>query len=142
MYEELVKKLREQADYYCCHMGINSPPAMMFIEAADAIEDLSKTLDEEVEINTALECNMPVWIPVTERLPEYCRNVIVTDGEYVSMGWLDNYRDRNGTVYIIWYAPNSSVNESHISHWMPLPKPPDQTFGNNSDNCQKSKDGE
>ena len=65
------------------------------------------------------------WIPVTERLPEYCRNVIVTDGEYVSMGWLDNYRDRNGTVYIIWYAPNSSVNESHISHWMPLPEPPE-----------------
>lgn len=67
MYEELVKKLRAQADYYCCHMGINSPPAMTFVEAADAIEDLSKMLDEEVEVNTALECNVPVWVPITTR---------------------------------------------------------------------------
>ena len=75
MYEELVKSLRAQADYYCCHMGINSPPAMMFIEAADAIEELVKE-NESLAVDLAdsnerrKKKRKPQWIPVTEQLPE------------------------------------------------------------------------
>ena len=124
MYEELVKSLRAQADYYCCHMGINSPPAMMFVEAADAIEDLSKTLDEEVEINTALGCNMPVWIPVTERLPEdhipvlICNDdgKIMTAERYENEWWL--YYCPYDTA--MWYEEENGA----VTHWMPLPEPP------------------
>lgn len=140
MYEDLIKGLRVVA---------KGETDKIFSEAADVIEKLSRLVDAiphvcECCIGCELEkknggCDnafilspkramqyliKPQWTPVTERLPEYCRNIIVTDGEYVSMGWLDNYRDRNGTVYITWYAPNSSANESHISHWMPLPEPP------------------
>ena len=119
MYEELVKQLREQADYYCCHMGINSPPAMTFVEAADAIEDLSKMLDEEVEINTALECNMPVWIPVTERLPEEDEDVLCFTGEDMKVGY---HRDEWGQdEWTTGYFGSGTIN---VTHWMPLPIPP------------------
>ena len=148
MYEELVKSLRAQADYYCCHMGINSPPAMMFIEAADAIEDLSKTLDEEVEINTALECNMPVWIPVTERLPENEEQVLVVR-KFLGVRTCppQTYVEIAEYCYGDWVSYSDEYKIARSKHtdplfWMPLPKLQDQTFGNDSDNCQKSKEGE
>ena len=118
MYDELVKKLREQADYYCCHMGINSPPAMMFIEAADAIEELSKMLDEEVEVNTALECNVPVWIPVSERLPEKIGLYLTYDMNVWSRPF-----EKQAMAY--WDGEHFQVSKfSAVTHWMPLPEPP------------------
>ena len=119
MYEELIKLLK-----YAAQTEATNHPTWneLMQKAADAIEEL--TVINERQLLEIAVLSKPRWIPVSERLPEYCRNVIVTDGEYVSMGWLDNYRDRNGTVYITWYAPNSSANENHISHWMPLPEPP------------------
>ena len=119
MYEELVKNLRAQADYYCCHMGINSPPAMTFVEAADAIEDLSKTLDEEVEINTALGCNMPVWIPVEERLPEDYERVLTCDGK----GNIHIFAHLRHFEYPFGIRPNDP-RYYMVKWWMPLPEPP------------------
>lgn len=123
MYEELVKNLRKmQSHEYCVLVSIDGFPAMQIVkQAADAIEDLSKTLDEEVEINTALGCNMPVWIPVTERLPEESGHylIYVIGGEFKqwSMVTMAYYHKR-------FYYDDMEDNFDQITHWMPLPQPP------------------
>lgn len=67
MYEDLVKKLRYLATVYKVCGNESTNEYRLAVEAADAIEELSKMLDEEVEVNTALECNVPVWVPITTR---------------------------------------------------------------------------
>lgn len=135
MYDELIKNLRicsrcdfdqncngctqDSKDPFCC--------AILLRNAADAIEDLSKTLDEEVEINTALEYNMPVWIPVTERLPKYMKNVLVTDGIDVGMGWYDFYKRRDtGIIDQYWCTPNCDVDSDNVKYWAEMPSPPER----------------
>ena len=68
----------------------------------------------------------PKWVPVTEQLPEYMENVLVTDGVFSGMGWRDYY-DCHGTKprEDYWIAPSTNVNELGITHWMPLPEPPE-----------------
>ena len=53
------------------------------------------------------------WIPVTERLPKPCENVIVFRDGKISI----DYNEGNG-----WFAYD--FNGKRVTHWMPLPKPP------------------
>lgn len=133
MYEELVKNLRvcskcdfgqncdectqDTEDAFCCDKLLS--------KAADAIEDLSKTLDEEVEINTALICNMPVWIPVSERLPKTSEDVIVfAYGNMIRIWSLERIHYTTADVY--WECEDGSHEEVDVvTHWMPLPEPPE-----------------
>ena len=100
MYDELIRNLRNESKY-----ALPSQTRKALIEAADAIEELSK----------------PRWIPVTERLPEagervlcYCRANIYevmkmrTDGDWV----------HNDKVYY------SAYMSGFVTNWMPLPQPP------------------
>ena len=89
---------------------------LLMTQAADAIEELqmqvriySGAVDETVKM-------LPIWIPVTERLPEIDEEVLVVavndfdaDEKWVSISWLDK---DNQWPYAI------------VTHWMPLPKPP------------------
>ena len=71
----------------------------------------------------------PHWIPVTERLPEYGVDCIVTvkqkytwqtDWEYfVDLGWRGDYIDGAWDTANDW----DEGQETHISAWMPLPEP-------------------
>jgi hypothetical protein len=130
MYDELVKQLRELAGEQM--FDFERQP---YLQAADAIEQLSKDLERskeweafwEKEANEALKkfqttvARMPRWIPVTERLPEvgeqvlcYCRANIYevmkmrTDGVWV----------HNDKVY------DSAYMSGFVTHWMPLPGAP------------------
>lgn len=117
MYEELVKRLRDRAkreDDYYKHGGdiIN--------EAADAIEELSReyesiaaSLNESVELVRKLQ--QPRWIPVSERLPEDSGDYLVHD----SCGNI--FQNFFGTVVKRW-----SARDGMITHWMPLPDPPEE----------------
>ena len=58
------------------------------------------------------------WIPVTERLPEVGRRVLVTDGKHVSFGY-----DLRGGEGNLWCA-QFPCNDGEVTHWMPLPEPP------------------
>ena len=58
------------------------------------------------------------WIPVTERLPQIGRNVLMfsakgrcAEGEFSGSGW---WQFRWGA----W------ISEQEVTHWMPLPDPP------------------
>ena len=119
MYEEL----RGDLAAWATHFHFNDETSLLLCKAADAIEDLSKTLEAEVEINTALECNMPVWIPVTERLPENTGNyfVYVQDGQYPNIHYYALANFYHGSFH--WEQIQNKVKDV-VSHWMPLPEPP------------------
>lgn len=72
----------------------------------------------------------PQWIPVSERLPDAMPNVLTTDGVYV---WQMYYGPSRSIGYKITGAANPVCwrDESDhypatatITHWMPLPEPP------------------
>lgn len=55
------------------------------------------------------------WISVEDSLPELDNDVLVWDGNFMSVMWID--RDEKK-----WKSMDSLYHE--ISYWMPLPKPP------------------
>lgn len=61
------------------------------------------------------------WIPVSERLPEADKNVLVCTihGSFKVAGC--NFYN-NGTE--VSWATNDGLGERAITHWMPLPEPP------------------
>ena len=88
---------------------------MMFIEAADAIEELDNKL------NLHRQGKISHWIPVTERLPE--RN-----GFYLCL-----YKHKHpggvamdeGLSIVQMYKGKWNLNDIYaVTHWMPLPQPP------------------
>ena len=112
MYDELVKRMREPCQYENC---------ILCQQAADAIEDLEFACNRYEKDYKALCEYLPMWIPVTERLPDagervlcYCRANIYevmkmrTDGAWV----------HNDKVY------DSAYMSGFVTHWMPLPEPP------------------
>ena len=77
-----------------------------------------------------LKLMMTNWIPCSEKMPnESGTHVMVTDGVHImeswyelidgEMLWVDNY-----TMYV-------NINFGEVTHWMPLPEPP------NKDNQQE-----
>ena len=58
------------------------------------------------------------WIPVTERLPERYKYILLWDAmdRDIFMGVLDDKRE--------WYIPGYDGEQFRITHWMPLPEPP------------------
>ena len=57
------------------------------------------------------------WIPVTERLPEEWKRVLVYIPHIDGMTFA---KLRGGS----WYATWDSMKLDHVSHWMHLPEPP------------------
>jgi hypothetical protein len=61
---------------------------------------------------------MAQWIPVSERLPEPGAMVAITNGKEVSAAqWWNNLRA---------WAVGREYIEDVITHWMPLPDPPEE----------------
>lgn len=125
MYDDLVKRLRKEAGEWCanccykCGDNVCGSPddrkkdcdIYTKLQAADAIEELSK----------------PRWIPVTERKPKTDDIVIVaihddsgdTPYDVTDVGfYLDVF------PLGIWVVENERCN--YVTHWMPLPEPPNE----------------
>ena len=108
MHDDLVKRLRSEAVYLPEKFSKNAELLDVLMKAADAIEELSK----------------PRWIPVTERLPEEHVFVLIRQdedrmmvAERVDGDWW--YR------YFAYDVDRWDENEQGtITHWMPLPEPP------------------
>lgn len=137
MYDELIKNLRHDSASALQNCEFDFVHAWM-LEAADAIEELQKDLERskdyeafwQHEAEEALKkfqvaiSNKPRWISVTERLPEEHEVVLVVDkANDIGMGTLEPLWD--GTV---WVVPFEDVDNEFrpITHWMPLPQPPEE----------------
>lgn len=129
--DELVKALRE-TDFgdtcvLCEHEDMCKGNDCIIIQAADAIEELSKlALDEHNR--AAVAAWERRWIPVTERLPEESGHYLICieckcDGELFS-AWMQ----------VAWFCEKFYWENLHsdnpfrekVTHWMPLPQPPEE----------------
>ncbi|EGE5492547.1 DUF551 domain-containing protein, partial [Escherichia coli] len=55
------------------------------------------------------------------RMPKGYADVLVTDGEHVEVKWWDESGYWNS-----WTELNSDILAHEITHWMPLPEPPQE----------------
>ena len=130
MYDELVKRLREQVK---CNKKIypqGAPFETLLLDlAADAIEELSKQHEAQRQNLIELMNDKPRWISVEEQLPQICTNVLVAGRmkyrwehkyfQFVDMAFF-NEREFFETSND-WYE---GQDEFEITHWMPLPPAP------------------
>lgn len=131
MYEELVKRLREESEIerWLQPHSANETPKLLD-DAADAIEELEKfyqIMADAYEIEVTKER----WISVTEKLPEDKRDVQIT------VFWHDAWRTMYGYYdgeYWHLYAPmHTEVADVEVIGWMekpspmPLPEPPKES---------------
>lgn len=61
------------------------------------------------------------WISCSDRMPKGYADVLVTDGEHVEVKWWDESGYWNS-----WAELNSDIFADEITHWMPLPEPPQE----------------
>lgn len=84
-------------------------------EAADLIEVQAKEIEK-------LRGQVPHWIPVEERLPELETPVLVLDRRRNQM--VRTLRKLSSDKEPV-FRPDGLAPGKHITHWMPLPEPPE-----------------
>ena len=125
MYDDLIKQLRYCADAITCRNCLwktECCPTDMQKKAADAIENLDDICQHQADEIRELKNQ---WIPVTERLPEVGKKVLVfAYGHDVLTARMQKRTEYgypmfecNGTFFEI-------AKLGRITHWMPLPEPP------------------
>lgn len=77
------------------------------------------------EIPTADVVPKSEWISAEERLPKVATKVLVTDGKYVSLGYVLNMGDSGLCPWVV----QQPVFHRDVTHWMPLPEPPKMKGG-------------
>ena len=127
--QELVSALREHADWW--ENGDMMDPLggleKDLFAAADRLENQNAhiaALQQEIE---KLRGQVPRWIPVEERLPEYGVRVLATNmyegDDYTGVRTREEYPDDADGCWIDehgwWYVIDDAT------HWMPLPKTPE-----------------
>ena len=120
MYDELIEQLRETS----IDFGESDHISVMMIEAADAIEELSNIqIAPEKIIQT-------MWIPVTERLPN-CNGCYLVLRPHFFGGEVGMpsicYFDGSNTWHDSYGVDFERIlHPEDITHWMPLPQPPER----------------
>ena len=114
-----------------------NPLSMYAVDAVAAIAEVrgwnacraamlhgAEPLSQTYKLNE-LSGNSPVtpdsWISCSERMPKGYADVLVTDGEHVEVKWWDESGYWNS-----WTELNSDIFADEITHWMPLPEPPQE----------------
>lgn len=135
MFEALVARVRyhiQKANF----MGLKEAESTLLLgESADAIEELSKLVDESIPKDDAeiiiAEVAKPRWIPVTERLPECDLGAEVGNIEWISCGMVfagcfgrgGKYRD---AYFRTWTDGGEGMDAKDADYWRAVtpPEPP------------------
>lgn len=160
MYDELVKKIRNCATdpMHCLSCGEDKDGRCfkrLMTQAADAIEELSKRMDESIPKSDAEiiigELSKSPWIPVSERLPDVPGTYLVLVKEpkkYTESRMRGEVEEWENFDFShvepafynkdqgIWGDDDDPMNANldvvntyeafHVTHWMPLPKGPEE----------------
>ncbi|EFH3183387.1 DUF551 domain-containing protein [Escherichia coli] len=107
------------------------------LEAAKKrIAELEAELVSQTYKLNELSGNYPVtpdgWISCSERMPKGYADVLVTDGEHVEVKWWDESGYWNS-----WTELNSDIFADEITHWMPLPEPPQEVNRGKPATCRQ-----
>lgn len=132
MYDELIMRLRYLAKVYSICENENMQEHKLAVEAADAIEELSKPkwvkiesrpMDEEERQYYSERLGYDVEygdaVIYCCQLPEHGQNVLVCN-EYGHI-WLDTFDD--DPDYGVGFETNGDMDG--LVAWMPLPEPPE-----------------
>lgn len=121
---ELIEGMEVSIDVSTCDADLGN---RYFGTVTEALElDTAKNgyilLVQDAEPNFDVNGNSPVtpdgWIPVSERMPEPYEYVLVTDG-------FDGCEVMRVNTDGYW-GPAKSLYPGGITHWMPLPEPPQE----------------
>ncbi|HBA7870387.1 TPA: DUF551 domain-containing protein [Escherichia coli] len=124
---ELIEGMEVSIDVSTCDADLGN---RYFGTVTEALElDTAKNgyilLVQDAEPNFDVNGNYPVtpdgWISCSERMPKGYADVLVTDGEHVEVKWWDESGYWNS-----WTELNSDIFADEITHWMPLPEPPQE----------------
>ena len=124
---ELIEGMEVSIDVSTCDADLGN---RYFGTVTEALElDTAKNgyilLVQDAEPNFDVNGNSPVtpdaWISCSERMPKGYADVLVTDGEHVEVKWWDESGYWNS-----WTELNSDIFADEITHWMPLPEPPQE----------------
>ncbi|WXO91646.1 DUF551 domain-containing protein [Escherichia coli] len=124
---ELIEGMEVSIDVSTCDADLGN---RYFGTVTEALElDTAKNgyilLVQDAEPNFDVNSNSPVtpdgWISCSERMPKGYADVLVTDGEHVEVKWWDESGYWNS-----WAELNSDIFADEITHWMPLPEPPQE----------------
>ncbi|EFC9718592.1 DUF551 domain-containing protein [Escherichia coli] len=124
---ELIEGMEVSIDVSTCDADLGN---RYFGTVTEALElDTAKNgyilLVQDAEPNFDINGNNPVtpdgWISCSERMPKGYADVLVTDGEHVEVKWWDEFGYWNS-----WTELNSDIFADEITHWMPLPEPPQE----------------
>lgn len=124
---ELIEGMEVSIDVSTCDADLGN---RYFGTVTEALElDTAKNgyilLVQDAEPNFDINGNYPVtpdgWISCSERMPKGYADVLVTDGEHVEVKWWDESGYWNS-----WTELNSDIFADEITHWMPLPEPPQE----------------
>ena len=146
MYDDLVKRLREEASSWCINCCYRAGDCICAapddrkkdcdicskLQAADAIEELQADADayrkamtdEHNRAARLLWEKEHCWIPVTERLPAVDEEVIVFAYGSMMRIWSLHRLDQE-TADVCWECEDGMWDDAEVvTHWMPLPEPP------------------
>lgn len=124
---ELIEGMEVSIDVSTCDADLGN---RYFGTVTEALElDTAKNgyilLVQDAEPNFDVNGNSPgtpdSWISCSERMPKGYADVLVTDCEHVEVKWWDEYGYWNS-----WTELNSDIFADEITHWMPLPEPPQE----------------
>ena len=93
-----------------------------------ALEDAQKSIEVFGQANAALRDKVPEWIPVTERLPEPGKMVLlIVSGKVKNIVLvyaceLGEFDTDEGWILEMW----PEWKDPKVTHWMPLPEPPEE----------------
>lgn len=105
--EEIVEANRHCSRCFCDECA--------YFNAIECQTDLKRDCADLIK---HLEATQPRWISVKERLPEEKESVLV---HYVD-GWMPIAFLLGGK----WYQSGGETSWLSVTHWMPLPEPPEE----------------